>query len=104
MAKYIWCDQEMTFVPVERFIRAPSTMASDFPSPMIQSDIPAYKSPLGDGAVIEGRAARREHLARNGCREVDPSEYRPAYRSEKWAKRMGHKEATAEPRKVAKND
>lgn len=47
--------------------RAPSK----FPS--IQRDLPAYRSPTGSG-VIEGRAARREDLARSGCREVDPSE------------------------------
>ncbi len=44
-----------------------------FRGPYIQSDLPAYKSPLGTG-VIEGRAARREDLKRGNCREVDPSE------------------------------
>jgi len=53
-------------------------------APMIWRDIPAYKSPLGDG-VIEGRAARREHLKATGCREVDPSEWKPVYNSEKRA-------------------
>jgi hypothetical protein len=43
-------------------------------------DLPAYASPLGDG-MIEGRSARREHLKRNGCRELDPSEFRPSYQS-----------------------
>lgn len=45
-------------------------------APMIVSDLPAYRSPLGTG-VIEGRAARREELKRNHCREVDPSEWKP---------------------------
>jgi len=48
-------------------------------SPMIWRDLPAYKSPLGTG-VIEGRAARREDLARGNCREVDPSEWKPEAR------------------------
>ena len=48
--------------------------------PSIMPDLPAYASPLGDG-MIEGRSARREHLKRHGCREVDPSEYRPSYQS-----------------------
>ena len=42
--------------------------------PMVRSDLPAYKSPLGTG-VIDGRAARREDLKRGDCREVDPSEW-----------------------------
>ena len=41
--------------------------------PYIMGDLPGYKSPLGTG-WIEGRRARREDLARGGCREVDPSE------------------------------
>jgi hypothetical protein len=41
--------------------------------PYIIGDLPAYKSPTGSG-VIDGRTARREDLARSGCREVDPSE------------------------------
>ena len=39
-----------------------------------------YVSPV-TGKVIEGRAARREDLARTGCREVDPSEYKPVYKN-----------------------
>ena len=42
--------------------------------PMVRSDLPAYKSPLGTG-WIDGRAARREDLKRGDCREVDPSEW-----------------------------
>lgn len=51
---------------------------SDLPMPYIRGDLPAYKSPV-TGKVIEGRAARREDLARTGCRELDPSEYKPKY-------------------------
>ena len=41
--------------------------------PYIIRDTPGYRSPLGTG-WIEGRAARREDMARGDCREVDPSE------------------------------
>lgn len=51
-------------------------------------DLPAYKSPLGDGWV-DGRAARREHLKRHGCREVDPSEGPRGYRNPKFANKRG---------------
>lgn len=65
--------------------------------PYIASDLPAYASPLGDG-VIEGRAARREHLKRNGMREIDPSEFRPAYVNPAFAKRAG-KELTVDEKR-----
>lgn len=57
-------------------------------SPAVIPDTPAYKSPLGTG-MIEGRAARREDLKRGNCREVDPTEYRPAYLNEKFARKHG---------------
>ena len=48
--------------------------------PFVWSDLPGYVSPLSepgkDPKWIEGRAARREELKRNNCREVDPSEFR----------------------------
>jgi hypothetical protein len=66
-----------------------SSKRSDLPAPYVVRDTPAYKSPLGDGLVIEGRAARREHLKRNNCREVDPSEFAPRYKNERFAKKHG---------------
>ena len=57
-----------------------ASVTSDLPMPYIRSDIKPYTSPV-TGKVIEGRAARREDLARSGCREVDPIEYKPIYRN-----------------------
>lgn len=54
----------------------------------IMPDLPAYRSPLGDGWV-DGRAARREHLKRNNCREVDPSERPKGYRNPDFALKRG---------------
>lgn len=48
--------------------------------PSVMPDLPAYASPLGDG-MIEGRSARREHLKKHNCREVEPGEFRPSYQS-----------------------
>jgi hypothetical protein len=48
--------------------------------PYIRSDLPGYMSPV-TGKWIEGRSARREDLARTGCREVDPTEYKPLYQN-----------------------
>ncbi len=47
---------------------------------MVRGDLPAYESPLGR-YMVDGRRARREDLARNNCREVDPSEFKPSWRS-----------------------
>jgi hypothetical protein len=52
-------------------------------APLIVSDLPEYISPV-TRKPIEGRAARREDLKRSGCREVDPSEYKPVYRSDRF--------------------
>jgi hypothetical protein len=51
-------------------------------------DLPAYKSPLGDG-WIDGRAARREHFKRTNTREVDPSEWKARYRNPTFAAKRG---------------
>lgn len=37
-------------------------------APAVRADLPPYESPI-DGRMIEGRAARREDLKRNNCRE-----------------------------------
>lgn len=55
-------------------------------APSVWSDIAPYKSPLGE-YWIDGRTARREDLKRNGCREVEPSEYRSEYRSSRMEAR-----------------
>lgn len=57
-------------------------------SPMIRSDLPSYISPITKKPV-EGRAARREDLARSGSRPVDPSEYKPVYHNKKYAESAG---------------
>ena len=56
--------------------------------PYIVRDTPAYISPVSR-KMIDGRAARREDLKRSGCREVDPSEFKPVYRNERFAKKHG---------------
>lgn len=57
-------------------------------APRSHSDYPAYYS-HASGKMIEGRTARRDDLARTGCREVDPSEGPKTCRSEKWARKLG---------------
>lgn len=54
----------------------------------IMRDLPAYKSPLGDGWV-DGRAARREHFKRTNTREVDPGEHKAVYRNPHFAMKRG---------------
>ena len=42
-------------------------------APCIWRDLAPYRSPV-TGQWVDGRAARRDDLARTHCREVDPSE------------------------------
>lgn len=51
----------------------------------IMSDLAAFKSPLEGHKTIEGRAAFREELKRNNCRQVDPSEWRAVYKNPYFA-------------------
>ena len=61
---------------------------SDLAFPYVRGDLKPYVSPV-TGKVIEGRAARREDLARTGCREVDPSEYKPIYKNYEFCQSRG---------------
>ncbi len=84
MPSFVFDPRSGELVPKEQYYSAKWADAaknmSDLPMPYVRSDLPAYESPI-DGRIIEGRAARREDLARSGCREVDPSEYKPIYRN-----------------------
>lgn len=89
--RFIWIREARKgkgdFIPIEKLIGRPRE-ATAFPTPYIQSDIAAYKSPLGDG-VIDGRAAKREHHKRTGTRAVDPTEWKGGVRNHEFAKRWG---------------
>ena len=87
--RYRWVRGE-GFVPVEDFAPVERT-----PGPYVMSDIEPYRSPLGTGEITS-RSHRREDLKRGGCREVDPSEFRPTYRNARFAKKHGLKHTPAE--------
>jgi hypothetical protein len=83
MPRYRWNPESGTVEEVTAF-------GADHAPQLFQiiRDLPAYKSPLGDGWV-DGRAARREHLKRTGCREVEPGEFRATYRNPAFAAKRG---------------
>lgn len=58
----------------------PKSQRTDTPplAPMISPDWKPYKSPLGDGKVIDGRSEARAHHAKNGTRILEPGETRQA--------------------------
>jgi hypothetical protein len=60
--------------------RQPSKAATDLPMPYVRGDLPTYISPV-TRKPVDGRRERREDLAKAGCREVDPSEFKPIYRN-----------------------
>jgi hypothetical protein len=81
MASYVWRDGK--FVDKrsgEPMLSDEKRNSPEICLPYIRSDLPGYVSPV-TGKWIEGRAARREDLARTGCREVDPSEHKPIYQN-----------------------
>lgn len=87
MTRYVW-NREL-----KAFIDPRTDQPMDIPdrgicAPLIQSDIKPYMSPLGTGEIT-GRAQRREDLKRAGCREVDPSEFKPTFKNEKFARKHG---------------
>lgn len=81
-AKIDWSN----FKPRERKSPGFFDARSGLPAPMVMPDTPSYISPV-TGLEVDGRVARREDLKRSGCREVDPSEFKPTYRNEKYRKR-----------------
>lgn len=72
MARYIYDHEAGKLVEVPTDLPRPKRL-----TPYIQSDLPAYQSPLGNW-MVDGRTARREEMARHQVREVDPSE-RPVF-------------------------
>ena len=52
-------------------------------------DIEPYESPIEKGKFITSRRERRYELQANNCREVDPSEYKPVYRNERFMQKHG---------------
>ena len=58
-------------------------------APMVQADIPDYRSPV-DGRLITSRSARREDLRRNDCVEAEPRPPRKrGYRNPRFAGARG---------------
>lgn len=56
--------------------------------PMVQSDIPEYRSPI-DGSPITSRSHRRYDLEKNGCVESDPPKRKRGYRNPHFALKRG---------------
>lgn len=84
--RYVWRDGRFRDPSTNEPMALPD--GDDIALPYIASDIKPYYSVVSN-RMIDGRAAQREDLKRNGCRLVDPSEYKPeTCRTEKWAKRL----------------
>lgn len=78
---YVWRDGKFVDKRSGKpMLSAKERRSKEIVMPYIRSDLPGYVSPV-TGKWIEGRAARREDLAKTGCREVDPSEHKPIYQN-----------------------
>lgn len=64
--------------------------------PLVIGDLPSYQSPI-DGRWIDGRAARREDMARNNCRpwEGMAQERKEAARQQSYAEQRQDARTTA---------
>lgn len=81
MTTYVWRDDRFVDKRTGKpMLSAKARKTGKVCRPFVRSDLPIYFSPV-TGKPVEGRAARREDLARSGCREVDPSEFKPIYKS-----------------------
>lgn len=77
--RYVWRNDAF----MERKTGEPMIAPDRIASPFVLSDV-AYKSPLS-GQEITSRSQRREEMKAHGVREVDPSEFKPVYRSRRFA-------------------
>ena len=82
MSRHVWDKLRRTWVPVSGRAEPKQVF------PTIMRDTPEYRSPLGTG-LITSRSHRREDLKRGNCREVDPSEFRPKYINQRFARKHG---------------
>jgi hypothetical protein len=83
--RYVWDRDRQAFV--DRYGR-PMETPDRICAPLICSDIKPYMSPLGTGE-ISSRSKRRYELDKSNCRAVDPSEFRPTFKNEKFARKHG---------------
>lgn len=99
MATFRWCEGCQTLHGTNEWPEAclpAETKRSDLPAPLLAPSFVEYRSPLGTG-LIASRYDRREDLKRGGCREVDPSEFKPlgpVKPRAKWLKQHGHTAAS----------
>jgi hypothetical protein len=62
---YVWDRIDEEWAEVDRSVAPPPRM-------QIISEITPYRSPMGDGVMIETRRQRDEHLKAHGCAIADP--------------------------------
>ena len=86
MTRYVWNGDSFVDRKTGKPMNKPH--AGKINMPAVRGDIPEYISPV-TWKPVDGRAARREDLKRSGCREVDPSEWKPKYLNKKFAQKRG---------------
>ena len=104
---YRWIDGELTLVAVNgKYLQSEETKSAT-----IFGDLPGYESPI-DGKWIEGRKARRNDLARSGCRpweglEQEKKEAAKAHASldrqtDELAEKIAHRAWAEAPERIRK--
>jgi hypothetical protein len=84
MARYSWKDG-LGFVDKSTGEPMAIPTRSEICAPRVMSDIPEYRSPVGDHKMITSRSERREDLKRNNCVELPPREKSRGFKNPAFA-------------------
>lgn len=87
MPRYVWRDGTFRDVSTGEPMEVPER--DGICTPMIQSDIPEYMSPVS-GKMITSRSHRRDDLARHDCVPYEPTKNAPkGYKNPSFTKKRG---------------
>lgn len=94
MTTFVWKDGAFRDKRTDEVMAIPERI--EICMPRIQSDIPEYRSPVGDHKLISSRSARREDLKRHDCVEVPPRDKPRELKNPNFARKWGLEHRLAE--------
>src|SRR5215203_7449418 len=98
MARYVWANgcfrDRATGTPMGLPVR------DGLCTPTVMSDIPEYRSPVGDHATITSRSQQRDDLARSDCVLSPPPAKPKSFENPKWARKRGAEHRLSEAARI----
>jgi hypothetical protein len=86
MSTYVWKDGGFVCKRTGEPMQLPER--GELACPAVQSDIEPYRSPVGDHALVGGRAQQREDLKRHDC-VLRPPREKQHLKNPRFAKKYG---------------